>query len=306
MHGLSAVGFVLGYPLGLGPDRRADLPSCGVDNCRSNSRGHRRAIFGQDLERPPCVFVRPEGNRVSHGNSVRHLVGHDTLRVGDSLRVGWPRNNFRLEDSPRYVFVAGGIGITPILPMIEAAKTAGAEWELHYGGRTAQSMAFHDELSAYGDRVHFTPQDQYGHLDLAGIFADVTPDTLVYACGPEPLLTALEGALAHWPEGTLHTERFAPRTITRKRPEVEFDVEFALSGVTATVPAGTPILRVAEESGVTVLASCREGTCETRIISGEVDHRDSILTPSEQAANNTMMICVSRAAENCRKLVLEA
>ncbi|WP_106398255.1 cytochrome P450 [Actinocorallia populi] len=234
---------------------------------------------------------------------------HDTFEVGARVRLGWPRNNFRLVPSPRYVFVAGGIGITPILPMIEKAEAEGAEWELHYGGRTRASMAFLDELAQYGDRVRPVPQDEFGHPDLPGVFAEVRTGALVYACGPEPLLRAVEDALAHWPEGTLHTERFAPRKVVREEPDEAFQVEFARSGVQAEVPAGRSILQVAEENGVTALSSCKEGTCgtcETRILAGSADHRDSILTPAEQAADGTMMICVSRAAKGCTRLVLEA
>ncbi|MGW5968745.1 cytochrome P450 [Streptomyces sp. NPDC055186] len=234
---------------------------------------------------------------------------HETFEVGAQVRLGWPRNNFRFVSAPRYVFVAGGIGITPILPMIEKAEAEGADWELHYGGRTRASMAFLDELEQYGSRVRLVPQDELGHPDLPGVFGTVRPDTLVYACGPEPLLTALEQALAHWPEGTLHTERFAPRKVVRDEPDRAFEVEFAQSGVRAEVPAGTSILQVAEEHGITALSSCKEGTCgtcETRLLDGAADHRDSILTPTEQAANRTLMICVSRAAKDCPRLVLDA
>lgn len=234
---------------------------------------------------------------------------HDVFRAGQAVRVGWPRNNFRLLPSPRYVFVAGGIGITPILPMIEQAQRDGADWRLVYGGRTLASMAFTDELAGYGDRVTLVPQDACGHPDFAGIFADPHDDTLVYACGPEPMLAALEGALRHWPADTLRTERFAPKKITRHADDTAFEVEFAASGVTATVPAGKSILAVAEENGVTALSSCHEGTCgtcETPILAGQAEHRDSILTAAEQAANRTMMICVSRAAGTCPRLVLDA
>ncbi|WP_127131193.1 cytochrome P450 [Georgenia sp. SYP-B2076] len=236
------------------------------------------------------------------------LYLHDTVQAGSSLTVSWPRNNFTFHASPRYVFVAGGIGITPIIPMIEQAEAAGAEWTLVYGGRTRASMAFLDELAAYGDKVQVQPQDEYGLLDLAGILGEAREDTLVYSCGPEPLLQALEAAMAAWPVGSLHTERFAPKTIVLTEPDGAFEVEFAESGITATVPAGKSILQVAEESGITALSSCQEGTCgtcETRILSGRADHRDSILTPAEQEANETMMICVSRAEGSCPRLVLE-
>ena len=234
---------------------------------------------------------------------------HSALQAGASLRVGWPRNNFALQSSPRYVFVAGGIGITPILPMIAQAEAAGADWHLHYGGRSRASMAFLDDLARYGDKVTLFPQDELGHLPLADIFGAVPDETLVYACGPGSLLGALESAVAHWPEGSLHTERFVPKVIVLDSPDEAFEVEFAASGITVDVPAGTTILEAAEKAGLPTVSSCREGTCgtcETRLLFGRADHRDSILTPREQAANDTMMLCVSRAEKGCSKLVIDA
>lgn len=134
----------------------------------------------------------------------------DKLHDGDIVEVGEPRNHFELESAPGYVFVAGGIGITPILPMIAQAERAGAEWTLLYGGRTRSSMAFLDELAPYGDRVTIAPQDEAGLLDLAGLLATPRRDTLVYACGPEPLLDAVAERTTAWPAGTLRVERFTP------------------------------------------------------------------------------------------------
>lgn len=142
---------------------------------------------------------------------------HDTLRPGHPVRVQGPRNHFALEPAPRYVFVAGGIGITPILPMLAAAETAGVPWRLVYGGRTRSSMAFVDELTErYGDRVTIRPQDETGLLDLDDILADPDPTTLVYCCGPEPLLLAMEAACRQRRPGTLRVERFAPGNRARR------------------------------------------------------------------------------------------
>lgn len=230
------------------------------------------------------------------------LFLHDEVDVGSSLMVGRPRNNFRLHPATRYRFVAGGIGITPLLPMVELPEAEGAEWSLLYGGRSRASMAFLDELARYGDRVTVRPEDEYGLLELEELLAEPEPDTLVYTCGPEPLLDAVEAAMAAWPVGSLHLERFAPRTLTGTRPDEPFEVRFAESGVTDTVPAGASVLSVAEAHGIAAVSSCQEGTCgtcETRIVSGRAEHRDSILTPVEQQAQETMMICVSRAAGDC-------
>jgi len=222
---------------------------------------------------------------------------HDELADGDLVEIRGPRNNFALVDAPRYLFIAGGIGITPIVPMVAAADAAGADWRLVYGGRSRSSMGFRDELCAkYGDRVLICPQDETGLLDLDSLLDGRAE---VYCCGPEPLLAAVEQRCA-----TVHVERFSPKEVTGEA--TGFEVELAQSGRTLTVPADSSILRALDEAGVPVMFSCEEGTCgtcETPVLDGVVDHRDSLLTAEEQAANDTMMICVSR----CRgeRLVLD-
>ncbi|MCZ2846525.1 PDR/VanB family oxidoreductase [Modestobacter sp. VKM Ac-2978] len=251
------------------------------------------------------VLREPEGR----GGSA--LV-HDQVQEGAEIDVRGPRNHFELVPAARYVFIAGGIGITPILPMAAAAEEAGATWEFHYGGRTRTSMAFLEALDAleektgHGLRITLHPQDEVGLIDLDRILGTPQPDTRVYCCGPEPLLAAVEQRCADWPPGALHVERFAPKEQGERVLSGDFDVELTLSGATLTVPPDKSILQVVEEAGIPVLSSCQEGTCgtcETGVLEGTVDHRDSLLTPEEQAANDTMFICVSRAA--CPKLVLE-
>ncbi|UFS58095.1 PDR/VanB family oxidoreductase [Subtercola endophyticus] len=231
---------------------------------------------------------------------------HDTVKPGDVIAVSLPRNNFALAPSPRYVFVAGGIGITPIIPMIRQAEQAGADWSLVYGGRTAASMAFAREVAEYGDRVRLVPEDTHGRVDFAGLFAEPESDTLIYCCGPERMLEVVQAATEHWPAGALHTERFVASAVDTAG-DVAFEVEFADSGLTATIPADRSILEVAEELGLNVISSCREGTCgtcETVVIDGIPEHRDSILTAAERADNETMFICVGRSVGGCR-LTLE-
>ena len=232
----------------------------------------------------------------------------DKLHDGDIVEVGEPRNHFALEPAPRYVFVAGGIGITPILPMIAAAEAAGAEWTLLYGGRTRTSMAFREELAAHGDRVVLAPQDEVGLLDLRGQLMAPRPSTLVYACGPEPMLDALDTAMTAWPAGSLHVERFTPRTIEGDGADEAFEVAFAASGVTLVVPPDRSILDVAQDRGLPVDFSCGEGTCgtcETPLLAGRAEHRDSLLTDEEKADQNTLFICVSRAERGCPRLELD-
>jgi ferredoxin-NADP reductase len=247
-----------------------------------------------------AVLREPE----SRGGSA-HV--HDALVEGVEVDVRGPRNHFPLVPAPRYLFIAGGIGITPMLPMIDAAEAAGAAWELHYGGRSRRSMAFLESLEeAAGQQVTLHPQDEVGLIDLDRLLGTPRADTLVYCCGPEPLLLAVEQHCADWPGGSLHVERFAPKDVGEPVRSDTFEVELAASGLSLTVPPEKSVLQAVEEAGVSVLSSCTEGTCgtcETTVLSGPVDHRDSLLTPAEQAANDTMFICVSRAAGP--KLVLD-
>lgn len=224
-----------------------------------------------------AVQLEPDGR----GGSIH---AHQ-LAEGDLVQVSGPRNNFALEPAPRYLFLAGGIGITPLLPMLAAAS----DWQLHYGGRT---LPFRDELTArYGAQVTIHP----GLLDLDRILDDLSPGTLVYCCGPSSLLDAVS---ARCPAEMLRLERFDPVPLAPSA-ERRFEVELVRTGVTVTVPPDRTILQMADEAGAPVSFSCREGTCgtcETPVLDGEVDHRDSLLTPAERAAHDTMFICVSRAA----------
>jgi cytochrome P450/ferredoxin-NADP reductase len=234
------------------------------------------------------------------------LYVHDKLQEGDIVRLRGPRNNFALVPSPRYLFIAGGIGITPILPMIRAAEAAQAEWSLVYGGRQRSSMGFLDELAQYGERVRLWPQEERGFLPLPDLLGTPQPDTLVYCCGPEPLLAAVEQNCQHWPSRSLHVERFAPKPQGENLRNEAFQVVLKRSDLTLTVPAGQSILSVAEKAGIGVMSSCAEGTCgtcETAVLEGEPDHRDSVLSEEERKANDCMMICVSRACTS--RLVLD-
>ncbi|HEU5478929.1 MAG TPA: PDR/VanB family oxidoreductase [Candidatus Tumulicola sp.] len=229
----------------------------------------------------------------------------DELAEGTRLTVRGPRNHFALVPAASYLFIAGGIGITPILPMLRAATQAGARLELWYGGRRASSMAFVEELGEYGDRVHLWPQDERGLLPLDELLAGRGDDTLVYCCGPAPLLEAAEARSREWPTGTLHVERFAPIAVDHAGDQ-QFEVELARSRKTLTVLPGTSILHTIEAAGVFVLSSCQEGTCgtcETDVLEGTPDHRDCVLTEAERAAGDIMMICVSRSRSS--RLVLD-
>jgi len=229
------------------------------------------------------------------------------LAEADRITIRGPRNHFPLVASPRYVFVAGGIGITPIIPMIEEADAAGADWVLHYGGRTTQSMAFRDLLAKYGERVHQVPQDQSGLLDIPALLGEPAPEVLVYCCGPEPLLRAVEEQCRDWPSGSLHLERFTAKERIEETADTAFEVVLQRSGLTLRVEPEVSVFDTMRAAGVSVLGSCLEGicgTCEQAVLEGEVDHRDSVLDEDEQAAHDCMMVCVSRARGP--RLVLDA
>jgi ferredoxin-NADP reductase len=233
---------------------------------------------------------------------------HQTLKPGEQIAVRGPRNHFPLHVAPRYVFIAGGIGITPILPMIAVATETGSDWRLYYGGRSRASMAFLDELEPHGGRVIIWPEDEKGMLPLDEILGDPADGVLVYCCGPEGLLAAAEQRCAAWPAGALHLERFAakPQPEQAIGEEAAFAVVCQRSGLTVTVPPGKSIIDALDENGVSVLASCLDGvcgTCETAVIEGIPDHRDSLLTQDEREANDVMMVCVSRSHSD--RLVLD-
>ncbi len=217
---------------------------------------------------------------------------HDELTSGAKVRIRGPRNHFPLREAPGYLFIAGGIGITPILPMLRVADAEGADWRLVYGGRGRASMAFLDRLAAYGDRVLVCPQDETGLLDLDTVLsAPGFAGRAVYCCGPEPLLAAVEERCA-----AVHVERFAAKPFDGE--DESFEVVLERSGQALTVAPGVSILSAVEQAGLSVLSSCQEGTCgtcETGVLEGEPDHRDSVLTAAERAAGDVMMICVSRS-----------
>ncbi|MFL4473696.1 PDR/VanB family oxidoreductase [Paeniglutamicibacter sp. MACA_103] len=224
---------------------------------------------------------------------------HDQLKPGEQLRVRSPRNNFVLGPAAEYVFIAGGIGITPILPMLRAAEASGVPWRLVYLGRSRSSMAFTGELAQYGEKVHVHADDESGLYPLGGLLGDPAAGFHAYVCGPGPLLDYIATLTSGWQDpARFHFERFVadPTASAPAAGDHEFTVE-TTEGLEVQVPVGTSILTALEEVGVRVLNSCREGicgTCETPVLSGEIDHRDSLLSDQEREAGDTMMICVSR------------
>jgi ferredoxin-NADP reductase len=230
---------------------------------------------------------------------------HDKCVEGTTLWAGPPVNHFPLGEAGHVVFVAGGIGITPFIPMIGALERTGRSWELHYAGRTPSSMAFACELGLWhGSRVNTYPKSEGRPLVLASVLRSLPEGAAVHACGPARLLDEVDDRCrAAGIEA--HMERFAApaRPVDENMPESAFEVHLARTGVTVTVEPGQSILEVAEAAGADVFGSCLEGvcgTCETRVLEGMPDHRDCVL---DGAPTGTMMICVSRAA--CARLTLD-
>ncbi|ALG09579.1 PDR/VanB family oxidoreductase [Kibdelosporangium phytohabitans] len=241
------------------------------------------------------------GNPADH-DSYRVAVRHDRLsrggseyihlflRTGRTLDVSLPRNNFPLLPAPEYLFIAGGIGITPIVPMLAAAVEAGAPATLVYVGRTLATMPFADELRAnHGDRVRIYATEDRGRPDLAALAATLSPQGLVYCCGPTSMLDAVEAA---FPAQRLHVERFQP-TVKQFAPDQPFEVHCVRSGQIVRVGAEESVLDALNHAGSRVRSGCREGvcgSCEITVVDGEPEHRDDIGAPPGR-----MYCCVSRS-----------
>lgn len=223
----------------------------------------------------------------------------DNLGVGQQVAVEGPRNHFTLRPAGEYLFIAGGIGITPIIAMMREARSVGVPMKLWYGGRNRASMAYASELEAeYGEDVVLVPEDVRGFIDLRTILAEPRPDCLVYACGPESLLNAVAANMAQWPSDGLSVERFAQEKATAEELRGDSFVIVCNDGRRVQVPSGTSALDALRGEGLTLKSSCEGGscgTCEVRVLAGVPDHRDDVLTEEEHAENDAMMICVSRS-----------
>ena len=238
--------------------------------------------------------------RVADGRGGSREI-HESLRIGAVLEVGEPQNAFALGPAERYLFIAGGIGITPISAMIDQLLGSAdrPEFSLIYGGRSRSAMAFADRLAGL-DATQLIAQDESGLPDLAGAFAASPAGTHVYCCGPAAMLTAVEEISAGYPDIELHVERFSATTSAPADTGTDdsFEVKLARSGLTVQVPADKSVLEAVLEVAPDTAFSCTGGfcgTCETKVLAGEIDHRDDLLTEAERAANTSMMICVSRS-----------
>lgn len=260
------------------------------------------SLINSQSERHRYV-IAVQKDRESRGGS-KWII--QNFRPGEILAVNEPRNNFQLnDDAEKSVLIAGGIGITPILSMIDRLNATGRDWELIFCSRTRSSAPFLERLQGHPRvRLHFDREPGAEMLDLNSLVRAVPIGAHLYCCGPLTMLEAFEQAAKDRASETVHVEYF-----TAKDPpatEGGFVVVLAKSGREITIPAGKTILAALRDEGLNVPHSCTEGvcgTCETRVLEGVPDHRDRILTDKERLANKTMMICCSGAKSE--KLVLD-
>lgn len=222
---------------------------------------------------------------------------HEEVRVGSVLKIGLPRNNFPLnENAASSVFIAGGIGITPMLCMVDRLRTLGKNFKLHYAVRV-RNEALLAQIDEADDRIHLhVDSEENGRLlDIAAIVAAAAPDDELYCCGPTPMLVAFEAACASRSPQRVHLERFsAPDNMAATSGT--YIVELAKAKRSITVQPGQTLLQALQDAGLKIKVSCEQGicgTCETRVIAGTPDHRDMILSDEEKASNETMMVCCS-------------
>jgi ferredoxin-NADP reductase len=275
-------------------------PGAHLDLCLPAGLVRQFSLCGDPTERDRwriAVLKEPDGR----GGS-RYV--HEGLRPGATVEFAGPRNNFPLVAAEHHLFIAGGIGITPILPMIEAVARGGGDWHLLYGGRRRRSMAFVDELARYGSNVTIWPEDESGLLDLGAAMHTVPRQAAVYCCGPEGLLGAVVQACAAHERPAPYFERFqaAPDEGTKRdvagTEEVGFNVVLHRQGLTVGVLPGVSILESIEQAGHQPICSCREGycgCCETDVLNGIPDHRDEYLREDDRQSGKKIMICVSRS-----------
>jgi len=269
---------------------------------RTPAGAMRRYSLMGDGENPEVYRIAVKREAESRGGSVSM---HEDATEGTELLVEPPENDFELVEAPEYLLIAGGIGITPIYAMAEALDSRGKPFRLIYLTRAPEETAYAEELrAAFGDRLelHHDEGKEENFYDFWDDFETPTK-AHVYCCGPAPLMEEVEAVSGHWPEDAIHFEDFKPVEVVRA-DDTPFEVELARSGGTVTVPEDRSILEALRDAGHATVSSCESGTCgtcRTGLVSGEVDHRDMVLTAEEKADN--IMICVSRAKEG--RLVLD-
>jgi len=226
---------------------------------------------------------------------------HEQVREGDLITISEPRNHFPLAHAPHTLLLAGGIGITPMLCMAQRLNTVSSSFELHYSTRSLSRTAFREEVAAFGERtrLHLDDGDAAQKLDLPAVLAAQPAGTRLYVCGPTGFIDFVlkTAKAAGWPADHLHLEYFgaAPQDTSG---DGAFQVRLASTGKTYTIPADKPVTLALADQGVSIMVSCEQGvcgTCLTRVLEGECDHRDFYLTDEEKSANDQFLPCCSRA-----------
>ncbi|WP_217561440.1 PDR/VanB family oxidoreductase [Streptomyces sp. GbtcB6] len=224
---------------------------------------------------------------------------HSADLVGTRLEITLARNNFPLCEASEHWLIAGGIGVTPLLAMARSLDRKGVPWQMLYTGRTRTSMAYAAELRELDpQRVRTVATTEEGRPDVSGFLAAASPTAAIYVCGPPELITAVQAACDT--RGLdLHTERFSADAVTGPHEsDGPIEVRLDRTGRTITVPRGCSILEAVRQELPDTPSSCEEGycgTCETRVLAGRPEHRDTVLSARERERNDCMMICVSRA-----------
>ncbi|GAA0683408.1 cytochrome P450/oxidoreductase [Marinobacterium maritimum] len=235
---------------------------------------------------------------------------HDTLKQGDTLKIKGPKNNFRLDEkAERYILIAGGIGITPILTMADRLAGLGKDYCIHYAGSTRSSMAFLNRLEQdHAGRCELYPKSEDRRADLKTLVSAADATTRIYVCGPDRMIETLEELCEHLPEDVLHFEHFAAKTESYDTSQDKaFELVLANSGMVVTVEPGQTALNALKAAGVEVESDCEEGlcgNCEVEVLEGEIDHRDNVLARSEKSENKRMVTCCSRAKTHSVKVAL--
>jgi tetrachlorobenzoquinone reductase len=242
---------------------------------------------------PRAFLIAIKRERASRGGS---SFMHDRLRVGQALEIGGPRNSFPLSETARHtVLIAGGIGVTAIWSMAQRLEKTGRSFEMHYACRERGDAAFLDEIECLAQvRTHIDADSAGQHLDVAAIVAGAPADAHFYCCGPLPMLQSFEAATALLPPEQVHVEYFAPKQMAAL--DGGYVVQLHRTGQEFAIPKGRTILQVLRDAGVSAPYSCEEGicgACQVNVVSGVPDHRDSVLSPSEQQTGKTMLICCS-------------
>ena len=262
-----------------------------VDLHLPNGLGRQYSLCNPQHETHRYV-VGVKRDAASRGGSI---YMHEQLKVGTVMQVGAPRNHFALhEEAHHTVLIAGGIGVTPIACMAQRLRELGASFEVHYSVRKRDEAAFIDVLAGCNLHLHVDAEKGNAPLPLGQIVAGAAADAHLYCCGPGPMLDAFEAAATGRPSGHVHLERFAAAAPVVA--EGGFTVQLARAGRSIYIARGCTILDALRDQGVSVQASCEQGicgSCETRVLSGRPDHRDSLLSDEEKQANQVMMVCCS-------------